>query len=632
MANQLLPPYCKLFTFAILVLLSFSQCWTNPLTHPPLECLMKLDNWLCSDNSFLKRYLPGIYLLFLQESRITFTNVTNHSILETGFIIGSAPTDVSFVNVGIDFDAPIQVPVVNGTWRYALPAKAVTNSFWTYGSLHTIYAQIPFEKANTILVRKGTNKDTDGDGYPDLIVTASPGAGSQGYAYVYRMNSATKQLSTTPETTLTDGQTSGTFFGSNIDSGDFNGDGYADVLVGSQAYAGITSFGGRVFLFYSKGTSGILSQNLNLGGQADAILSGITNGGRLGSIVKSADMNFDGYDDAILASPWNDDVFIYYSQGTVGIPSQNTSSANISYIPAANDNFGTDVSFGDINGDGFIDLAVGAGTYSSNLGRIYIYISNFGTLPNQPQQYLIPSVVEPSPGCANPSGCRFGTSITMGYFNTDRCIDLAVGGPGFNSNQGIVFVYHSTCDSTNPYPNPPVATLIGQPTPSCSGNVCNFGGSIASGDANGDGLPDLLIGATGASLGIGDVNLFLNDLNTGLPNLNLANGDVGNTLFAGENSGSNFSLKLGFQDTNADGLQDILITEPTSTNLVYTFHSVRGSVPASQNLNNMGAAASQTLSPPVGTGFGNSIAFWKETFESYLLAFTNQTKRILGWI
>lgn len=588
---------------------------------------MKLDNWLCSDNSFLKKYSPGIYLLFLPESRATISNLTNHSIVETGFVVGIAPTDVSFVNVGFDDALPSRIPVINGSWRAQLPAQAVTNSFWTYGSLHTIYVQIPFEKPNTILVRKGTNKDTDGDGYPDLIVTAISVPGTQGYAFVYKSNPNTKQLDTTPNTVLTNGIVSD-FFGCRIGAGDFNGDGYADILIGDQAYVGAT---GRVYEFLSRGQSGIPSQNLNSGGSADAILDGVVVGGRFGTNIASFDVNRDGFDDGVFASPWNDNLFTLQSQGSNGFVSQNTNASTFTYQSSDSAaNFGNYATMGDVNGDGFLDLIVGEHQHSSFTGRIFIFVSNQGTFTSQPQQFLYPPT-DPFPGCANAGGCKFGSSFVLDYFNSDHCIDLAVGGPNFDSNKGIVFVYHSTCDATNPYSNAPVTTLLGPPIASCNASSCFFGGNLASGDTNGDGLPDLLIAAPGASSGIGDVYLVLNDPTTGFPNLDLVAGGAANSLFSGNDFLSNFSMGLKFQDTNADGLQDIVISEPTTTNRVYSFHSVRGSVPASQNLNNTGVA-SQTLSPPVGTSLGNTIALWKKTMDSYLLALAIKTKQIIGWI
>ncbi|MCG6145307.1 FG-GAP-like repeat-containing protein [Leptospira bandrabouensis] len=624
-SNQILN--LRLITLGISLFLL--NCWANPLTHPPIECLMKLSNSFCPDKNLLEKWSPYIFLSLLPESSVTISNLTNHSIVETGFVVGTAPAGHPFVNVWTDDIRHTEVPIIDGTWRYPLPAKAVTNTFWTYGSLHTISVHLPFEKPKTIQVRMGTNHDTDGDGYPDLIVSATPANNVQGYGYVYRTNSLTKQLTTSPVTTLTDGQTTATYFGCRIGSGDFNGDGYADILVGAQAYIGAI---GRVYVFLSKGQQGIPSQNLNTGGSADAILDGVTGGGRFGTNIIGADINRDGYDDGIFASPWENELFIFYSQGTNAFSSLNTNSANFVFknpFPAnPDDNFGTYAYAGDVNGDGFLDLVVSAATHSSDLGRIYIFVSNQGTLPNQPQQFLYPPT-NPAPGCAG--GCRFGTNFALDYFNSDKCIDLAVGAPTFNSNQGIVFVYHSSCDATNPYSNPPVATLIGPPTNSCNGNNCSFGGNLASGDTNGDGLPDLLIGATGASSGIGDVYLVLNDPNTGLRNMNLSAGGAADSLFSGSIANRNFSQGLQFQDTNADGLQDIVISEPLTTNLVYTFHSIRGGVPASQNLNGTGVT-NQTLSPPAGTSLGNTIAELKIKAEGYLWALVTKTKVYFGWI
>ncbi|EOQ90646.1 hypothetical protein LEP1GSC202_3726 [Leptospira yanagawae serovar Saopaulo str. Sao Paulo = ATCC 700523] len=94
---------------------------------------MQLNNFLCPEGNLLNQYSPGIYLLLLQDSWVTKSNVTNHSIMETGFVVGTDPSDMSYVNFGFDSDLPFQVPVINGSWRAPLQAKAV------------------------ILVRKGTN-------------------------------------------------------------------------------------------------------------------------------------------------------------------------------------------------------------------------------------------------------------------------------------------------------------------------------------------------------------------------------------------------------------------------------------------------------------------------------------------
>ncbi|WP_244247265.1 FG-GAP-like repeat-containing protein [Leptospira montravelensis] len=621
-SNQFLT--LRLMTIGIALFLS--NCWANPFTHPPIECLMKLSNSLCPDKNLLEKWSPFLFLSLLPESSVTISNLTDHSLVETGFVVGTAPTGHPFVNVWTDDILHTQVPIIDGTWRYPLPAKAVTNTFWTYGSLHTISVHLPFEKPKTIQVRMGTNHDTNGDGYPDLIVSASPNSTSQGYAYIYKTDLSTKQLETIPNTTLTDGALSNTYFGSKISSGDYNGDGYADAIIGAQAYG---LYPGRAYLFLSRGESGISSQNLNSGGVADTIFSGVAGSGRLGSFIVSGDANHDGYDDAIFTSPWNLSAYIFHSQGSSGFTSQNTTTANFSFISTAGDNFGSHSVAGDVNGDGYQDLIVGAPLYSSKIGRIYVFVSNLGTLPTNPQQYLNPPL-GPS-DCPGANGCQFGSNFVLDYFNSDKCIDLAVGAYAFNTNQGIVFVYHSTCDATNPYSNPPVATFVGPLTTSCNATNCSFGGTIASGDTNGDGFPDLLIGATGASSGIGDVYLVLNDPITGFRNMNLSAGGAADSLFSGSIANRNFSQGLQFQDTNADGLQDIVISEPLTTNRVYTFHSIRGRVPASQNLNGTGVT-NQTLSPPAGTSLGNAIAEWRKKAEDYLWAFVAKTKKYFVWI
>lgn len=326
MLNKTFIQNLNLRLLPLILSLGLVGCWTNPLTHPPIECLMKLNNSLCPDKKLLEKWSPFLFLSLLPESTVTISNLTNHSIVETGFVVGTVSAGQPYVNVWTDDILHTQVPVIDGTWRYALPAKAVSNTFWTYGSLHTITVHLPFEKPKTIQVRKGTNHDTDGDGYPDLIVSATPANNVQGYGYVYRTNSITKQLTTTPDTTLTDGQTTGTYFGSRIGSGDFNGDGYADILVGAQAYSGAI---GRVYEFLSRGQSGIPSQNLNAGGSADAILDGVTGGGRFGTNIIGADINYDGYDDAAFASPWENELLFFLVQGITAISSQNTNTANL---------------------------------------------------------------------------------------------------------------------------------------------------------------------------------------------------------------------------------------------------------------------------------------------------------------
>ncbi|MDF3821332.1 FG-GAP repeat protein [Leptospira sp. 96542] len=586
------------------------NCWTNPIIRPHAECLVKIPNYFCpKDDQFT---LWELFILLSLYNPVSISNLSNNSLVQTGFIVGKANPEVSLVSITLDNLFESVVTVNNGTWRYALPARALTGTHWQLGTKHSISIQGigehgPVGLRKNINVTKGTNQDTNGDGFPDFYVTATLGQSSTGYAFIYLSNENTGVPSNLPNTIITDGVT-GTFFGSSIGAGDFNGDGYADMIVGSQAYS---PFLGRSYIFLSLGSNGIQNQNLNSGGLANTIFSGVNAGGRLGAFTVGGDVNNDGYDDAIFSSPWNDEAFIFYSQGTNGIATQNTTTASLTYIPGANDNFGTKTAIGDINGDGYIDMVISASTYNASQGRIYIYISNAGILPPTPQGYL-EGPTSPSPGCTFTGGCGFGTSLVLSDLNGDHCADLSAGGPGFNTNQGIVFLFHSNCSSTTPFESTPNSFLVGPSNGSCASNVCNFGSSLSVGDVNADGYPELLVGSINASGGKGSVYLFPNN-NGNFTNVDLSLGGSAISTLVG--SGSGFSQSIKLEDINGDGLADIFVSAPAS-NTIYHYRSFPIFGPGNIDLS-IGQTPTLILSTNSGQTLGSAFAMNHFKFHSW---------------
>ncbi|BDA78646.1 hypothetical protein LPTSP3_g15760 [Leptospira kobayashii] len=584
------------------------HCWANPIIRPSAECLVEINNSLCpKDNP----YALGALLLFSGQGSlgaVTISNLSERSVVHTGFLVGKAASDVKLIIISLDGVATSIVGVNSGTWKYQFPTSAVTGSYWKKGTKHIVSLQgiNGFGQTGpitTIQVKKGTNLDTNGDGYPDLLVTASPGNAVQGYGFVYLTNPETGIPSSLPDSTVTDGLPSGTFFGDWGGAGDFNGDGYADMIVGSQAINGAV---GRVYIFHSSGANGILSRNLNSGGVASTVLDGVTGGGRLGSFVMGGDINNDGYDDAVLSSPWNDETFLFYSQGASGIATQNTNTANRSYVPGANDNFGSQSAVGDINGDGYADLVVSATTYNSGQGRAYIYLSNAGVLPPSPQEYLL-GPTSPSPGCTFTGGCAFGGTIVLSDLNGDSCADLIASGSAFNTNQGIVFIHHSDCSSSTPFSSTPNTILVGPSNSTCTPNTCSFGNILSVGDTNGDGFPDLLVGTIFGSSGKGNVYLFLNTGSGGIASADLSSGGSSNAVLTGITTLTGFAQMLRLLDFNGDGFSDLLVSSPTA-NKIYYFKSNKDSGPGNQDLSSGGTSTS-ILSTSAGQSLGNSIAF-----------------------
>ncbi len=140
--------------------------------------------------------------------------------------------------------------------------------------------------------------DVDGDGYDDLIVGAPHHTVSgveKGKAFVY-LGSSTG-LSTTPDVTLTGGVADGQF-GASVDiAGDVDGDGYDDVVVGRPFGSG-----GAVQLFLGDASGPSTA--------ADETWSGTdaSGDGRFGlSVAGIGDVNDDGYDDIAVGEPWYDD-------------------------------------------------------------------------------------------------------------------------------------------------------------------------------------------------------------------------------------------------------------------------------------------------------------------------------------
>jgi FG-GAP repeat protein len=207
----------------------------------------------------------------------------------------------------------------------------------------------------------GSAGDVNGDGYDDVIVGAhfyDDDQPNEGRAFVY--DGSANGLSSTPDW-IADGNQANAWFGRAVSSaGDVNHDGYDDVIVGAPKFDNDQANEGRAFGFY--GSPAGLSPTPNWIAEADQADAWY---GR--RVSRAGDVNADGYDDVIIAAPNYDTanpdggkVFIYYG-----------SSAGLEQAPAWTPQldqdhawFGRSVSTaGDVNGDGFDDVIIGAPQY-----------------------------------------------------------------------------------------------------------------------------------------------------------------------------------------------------------------------------------------------------------------------------
>jgi hypothetical protein len=324
--------------------------------------------------------------------------------------------------------------------------------------------------------------DINGDGYSDVIIGSSyydNGETNEGAALIYMGSSA--GLSTNPAVVLEIDQAEAYFGWSVASAGDVNGDGFGDVVVGAYLYDNGETDEGAAFVYLGSGSglsptaSSILESN-----QAYAYM-GI-------SVASAGDVNGDGFGDIVMGASLYDNgetdegvAFVYLGSST-GLSSTASSTLECNQALAY---LGHSVaSAGDINGDGFGDIIVGAFSYNngeSDEGAAFVYLGSESGLSTTASVILE----------SNQANSYLGKSVaSAGDVNGDGFGDLVVGAPDYTngeSEEGAAFVYLGSGSG--------LATTAGWQVES-EQDYAYFGTSVASaGDVNGDGFADVIVGS-----------------------------------------------------------------------------------------------------------------------------------------
>ncbi|MBM9498666.1 Ig-like domain-containing protein [Leptospira sp. 201903071] len=516
---------------------------------------------------------------------VSIQNLRNKSLVESGFVIGTSNDigGVALVEVSIDGGAYMSASGTT-TWNFKLPSGTST---WSAGSQHTIAVRSKDSSGNfssvvSVQVRKGTNKDINGDGYVDMVT----GEYGQGLVYIFH-SSGTSGITATNASLANRyivGNTSDEF-GKSVVLGDLNGDGYSDVIVGAPAANTNT---GRVYAFYSSGSSGV---NISFVSFASVKIDGAVSSERFGFALETADVDGNGYSDLIVGAPYSSTntgkVYVFHSTGTPGIVDTSAATANVILAGSAtNEFFGSALVAGNVNGDIYSDVVVGAYGYSAQKGRVSIFHGSSAGIG------AVSSLITNSGG----SG-QFGFSLTLADVSGDGYADLIAGAPFLNSAKGHVVVFVS---STTPAGI--LSGGLGGANFIIQGTVISdhLGYTVAARDLDLDGRADLILNSTPNSPAQGIVYVYM----TPFPSYT----DTSTaTLTMTGPMGDLYGWGLSTGDVNGDGYGDLYVGSPGYNNgaflgRTFIFHS------SGTGLNtNLPSSASQILD---GSGLTGGTGNW----------------------
>jgi hypothetical protein len=387
-----------------------------------------------------------------------------------------------------------------------------------------------------------TAGDVNGDGYADVVVGSryfDNGEANEGRAFLY-LGSASG-LTATPSWTAESNQATAYFGWSVASAGDVNGDGYSDVLVGAYNFTNGESSEGRAFLYLGSASGlGLAPAWTAESNQADAVF-GV-------SVASAGDVNGDGYSDVVVGASSFDNgesnegrAFLYLGSAS-GLSSAAAWTAESNQASAS---FGISVaSAGDVNGDGYSDVVVGAFQFDNgefDEGRAFLYLGSASGLS--------PANAWTAEG---DQYALFGISVsTAGDVNGDGFSDVVVGARFFTNgeaSEGRASVFLGMAAGLSP--------TTGWTAESNQANA-RFGNSVASaGDVNGDGYSDVVVGANWFDAGEayeGRAFLYLG----GPSGLSATHAWAAE----GNQTNANFgSTVASAGDVNGDGYSDVLVS------------------------------------------------------------------------
>ena len=403
--------------------------------------------------------------------------------------------------------------------------------------------------------------DLNNDGYDDVVYATTFDKSSKGAVFIYY---GSRDGPSREPDIIIHGEQEGDSFGYSINGGDINGDGLTDLIVG--AVQGISKQPGAVYIFF--GSEKGISRSPSI------ILRGQRKGEWFGFSTAIGDINGDGYKDIAVGARLNNmaakeagAVYIFYG-GYKGYPSEPdiiiTGEKPLDY-------FGVSLACIDIDKDGLDDIVVAATGYNGegvDRGAAYIFHGR----KNFPSEILAKEAETTARGgeglnvisgeteisakeadikiVGEKSMYVFGKVVTkLGDINSDGLDDFGIGAYDWaGETPGYVYIFLGGKQIPSNAKASDAAWVIRG-----GRSDTMFGCSLAgTGDIDGDGIDDFMVGSNAYKRGAVYLYLGTNDGKFISPSIVI---NVGNNWKFGK-------AVAPAGDVNGDGRMDFLVGEP----------------------------------------------------------------------
>jgi hypothetical protein len=491
--------------------------------------------------------------------------------------------------------------------------------------------------------------DFNGDRFTDLAIAAPQesigaisGAGAVSVLYGSRtgLSAAGSQFWHQGSPGIADHPEAGDHFGSSLATGDFNGDGFADLAVGvtdedllspDLIPVNIRNAGAVHVLYGSPG--GLTAAGGQFWHQDSPGIENVAEAGDgFGSSLAAGDFNGDGRDDLAVGVLLEDigsitdagAVHVLYGASLAGLTAAgdqfwHQGLAAVADEAERGDHFGAALAVGDFDGDRFADLAIGvtledlSGITDAGAVNVLYGSASVGLTADRDQfwhQNVLPPFGTPGLWEEAEAGDLFGGALAAGDFNGDGRDDLAVGisgedielrifgAPGSDFEE-VVETLATDAGAVNVLYGKALAglTLDGSQFWSqdsfevldAAEDNDRFGWSLAAGDFNGDGRDDLAVGVPYESYYLNPEIGAVNVIYGSTAGLNYTLGarnqlwDQGRLTGSPPEAGDHFGWSLAAGDFNGDGADDLAVGVPDedmgATADAGVFHVLYGMLP-----------------------------------------------------